>query len=193
MTARMKVDSARLDGIPSTRTYGGSAPRTTLAIILGPSCVVAWGPFSRQLRLERPLTAVFGIRGIADAGVDPRAVVEDAAGVGEGLEAPAPVILPHPGVADPAEWQFRYQRVQGAVVDDRIAGFGHAQDLVGDVVVFGEDIQAERVRVAVHPVDYALHGADFEDGQDGAEHLFLHDRRVPGNVDQHRRGDVEVI
>jgi hypothetical protein len=61
--------------------------------------------------------------------VEPWAVVEDAAGVGEGLEAPVPVIFAHPGVADSAEWQFRYQRVQGAVVDDRVAGFGHAEDL----------------------------------------------------------------
>src|SRR5215469_9350420 len=169
MTARMKVDSARLDWIPSTRTYGGAAPRTTIAIILDPSCGAAWGPFSWQLRFERPLVAVFGIWRVADARVDSRAVVQHAAGVGEGLEAPVPVILAHPGVADSAEWQFRYQRVHGAVVDDRIAGFGHAQDLVGDGFVFGEDIQAKRVRVGVHPVDDIRHGVDLQDGQDGAE------------------------
>src|SRR5690349_11103907 len=33
MTARMKVDSARLDWIPSTRAYGGSASGTALTII----------------------------------------------------------------------------------------------------------------------------------------------------------------
>src|SRR6476646_4810218 len=41
--------------------------------------------------------------------------------------------------------------MQGAVVDDGIAGFGHAEDLVDDVVVLGEDIQPKRMRVAVLP------------------------------------------
>jgi hypothetical protein len=45
---------------------------------------------------------VFGVWRVADARVDSRAVVEDSAGVGEGLEAPLPVILAHPGVADSA-------------------------------------------------------------------------------------------
>jgi hypothetical protein len=45
--------------------------------------------------------------------------------------------------------------MQGAVVDDGIAGFGQAEDLVDDVVAFGEDIQPKRMRVAVYPLDQA--------------------------------------
>ena len=56
--------------------------------------------FSWQLRFQCPFAAVFGVWRVADARVDPRAVVQDAAGVGEGLEAPVPVVLTHPGVAD---------------------------------------------------------------------------------------------
>jgi hypothetical protein len=133
------------------------------------------------------------VRGVTHAWVDPWAVVEDAACVGEGLEAPPAVVLARPGVADAPERELGNQRVNRAVVDDGIGGLGRAEDLLSDVVVLGEDVETEGVRVGLDPLDDRLHRIDLEDGQDRSEHLIAHDGRVPRDIDQHGRSDVQVI
>jgi hypothetical protein len=76
-------------------------------------------------------------------------VVEDAAGVGERFEAPSSVVLAHAGVADAAEGQLGDERVEGAVFDDGVARFGAVEDLVDHIIVLGEDVETERVGVAM--------------------------------------------
>src|SRR5215469_4116066 len=58
-------------------------------------------PGSEKLFHHLALAGVLGVRRVLDAWVDPRAVIEHAARVGEGLEPPLAVVLAHPGVADP--------------------------------------------------------------------------------------------
>ena len=103
------------------------------------------------------LALVFGVRRVAHAGVELGTVVQHAAGVGESFEAEPAVILAHAGIADTTERQFRNERMDGAVVDDGVAGFCSVEDLFDDVVVLGEDVQAERCGVTVHPVDHGRH------------------------------------
>src|SRR5207248_11643529 len=71
-------------------------------------------PFAQCLR-----TAV---RRVAKIGVDPRAVVQHAAGVRVSAEAPLAVVLAHPGVADAAEGQGGDKRLKRAGVGGRTPG-----------------------------------------------------------------------
>src|SRR6185437_602318 len=81
---------------------------------------------------EGTLAGVLGGRWVLDARIDPRAVVEDAPGVREDLEAPAAVVLAHPAVADAAEPELGDQRLDQAVVHARSARVGRLEDLLRD-------------------------------------------------------------
>src|SRR3954453_3634849 len=102
-------------------------------------------PIGTRLRSDQfTRCLLIAVRGVAEVGVDPRAVVQDAAGVRVGAEAPLAVVLAHPGVADAAEGQVGNERLDRAVVDGRVPGGGRAQDLLRHVLVFSEDVEAER-------------------------------------------------
>src|SRR5262249_3736615 len=78
---------------------------------------------------------VLVVRRISEPGVEPRAVIQNAAGVRVGAEAPLAVVLAHSRVADAAEGQVVNDRLDGALVDSRISRCRRVQDLLYDVFI----------------------------------------------------------
>lgn len=68
-------------------------------------------------RAARCLVVVVGR--IVNTKVEPRAAVQDAAGVRVGAESPLAVILAHTGVADAAERQIMNEGLKRAIVHHR--------------------------------------------------------------------------
>src|SRR5262249_27318085 len=95
-------------------------------------------------------------RRVAEVGVDPRALVQHAAGVRVGAEAPLAVVLAHPGIANAAEGQVGDERLDRAVVDRRVSGGGRVQDLLRHMLAFREVIEAERAWPRIDEVDHLL-------------------------------------
>ena len=69
----------------------------------------------------------------------------------------------------PNERELGNQRLDGAVVDARVTGIGGLEDPVGDVVVIGEHVQAERSRALVDPVEHGPDRVNCEHPQDRVE------------------------
>jgi len=61
----------------------------------------------RYLGLHLALERVLRVRRVANTWVDLGAVIKDAPRVGEGLEAPPPVVLSHPRIANTSKRKFR--------------------------------------------------------------------------------------
>ena len=132
------------------------------------------------------------VGGVAHARVDAGAMIEDAARVGERLEAPPAVIFAHARIPGPAERKFRDHGMDRAIVDGRVARPGGVQNAFGDAGVFGEHIQSKRRGPAVDPLDDRVDGGNLEHRQDWAEHLLFHDRRILGDVHEHGRRDITL-
>ena len=76
----------------------------------------------RQKTYQTAESLVFAVWWVADAEIDLRAVVENAAGIGVSPETPFAVVLAHSGIPDAAEWQVMDDRLKGAFVDSGITG-----------------------------------------------------------------------
>src|SRR5205809_6164995 len=105
-------------------------------------------PFAQWLRTT--------VRRVAKVGVDPRAVVEDAAGVRVGAESPLAVVLAHPGVADTPERKVGNQWMDGAIVDHRIPRRRCIEDSLRHALILGEHVQTQWARPGVDEVDGML-------------------------------------
>src|SRR5437879_2376105 len=71
---------------------------------------------------NRPQRFVTVVRRVADAQVEPRAVVQHSPRICVRAESPLAVVFTHSGISDAAEWQLMDDWLQGAVVDRRISG-----------------------------------------------------------------------
>src|SRR5262249_58563453 len=91
---------------------------------------------------------------IAQGGVDPGAVIHDAACVGERLEARPASVPAHPRVADAPEWQIRNKRLDRAFVDASGARHRRVEDALDYARVLGEHIDSKCRGPAIHRLDY---------------------------------------
>src|SRR5215472_1698177 len=101
------------------------------------------------------------IGGITHAEVDPGAVIQDAARVGERLEARPASVLAHPRVADAPEWQTGSKRLDRAFVDACGARHRRVEDARGYARVLGEHIDSKSRGPAIHRLDDRLNRGDF--------------------------------
>src|SRR4029079_2123402 len=86
------------------------------------------------------------VRGIKKLNETPaRRLLEDAAGVGEGLEAEAAVAFADAAVADAAERQGEVVEVRQRVVDGGAAGAGAAEDVALHAAVVAEEVERQRL------------------------------------------------
>src|SRR5687767_2753579 len=111
-----------------------------------------------------PLSAVRGEEHFD--GAEGEALVEDAAGVGEGFEAGEAVGFADAAVADAAERQLELVEVDHGVVDRGAAGAGAGDDLARDPAVAAEDVEDERLLPRVDDVERLFERAVGQHRQD---------------------------
>src|SRR5262245_63385776 len=84
------------------------------------------------------------VRRVPHTRVDPGAVVQDAASVGERLETKLTLVLAHPRVAHSSEGKLGEKWLDRAFVNARATRFGRVQDALGHAEVFSEHVCAKR-------------------------------------------------
>src|SRR5258708_13006608 len=77
-----------------------------------------------------PQCLVSLIRGVAQVEIENGAVIENAARIRVRAESPLPVIFPHPGISNAAEWQLVNQRLDPAILPPPLATGFPCSDLL---------------------------------------------------------------
>ena len=83
--------------------------------------------------------------------------------------------------------------MDGAVIYHSITRLSRAEDAFGYINVLGKNVEAERARPAIDPLDHGLDRTNLQHGQNRTKNFFPHDRRVRWDVHQHGRRDVQFI
>src|SRR5216683_4891171 len=137
-----------------------------------------------------PQCLVSLVRRVAQIEIENSAVIQNAARIGVGAEAPLPVIFPHPGTSNAAEWQVVDQRLDRAIVHAGIARDRQVEDLLGHAMVRRKYVESEGTWPRVNEVNDLRNTADLHDREDWAEDFFLHCRGVERHIHEDRGSDV---
>ena len=102
------------------------------------------------------------------------------------------VVLAHAARADAAEGHVVLGDVEDAVVDRDAAGDRAVENRLLELLVVGEEIEAERAVLGVHVRDHLVDVAVRLHRQQRAEDLLAHDRHVVGRIENDRGRDLAL-
>src|SRR5467141_2148836 len=165
--------------------------RATTAVASANAAMAVKEPRSCQQAVRHfPQCLVSLIRWVAQVEIENGAVIEDAARIRVCAESPLPVIFPHPGISNAAEWQLMNQRLDRAIVHARIARGCRVEDLLSHAMVRRKYVKSERTWPRADELNDLLNSADLQDRKNRPKDFFLHRRGVEWHIYENRGSDV---
>mmetsp|Transcript_14110 Transcript_14110/g.26855 ORF Transcript_14110/g.26855 Transcript_14110/m.26855 type:complete len:231 (-) Transcript_14110:238-930(-) len=99
------------------------------------------------------------------------------------IEAKLAVVRSHPGGADPSKRHMEIAGLLQHVIDRAHSRWHRSHDLIAFVLVFGEDVQCERMlslvrEMRIHKLNARVYIRDRDNGKERTEYFFFHYCRI---------------